>query len=105
MMKKDIQFASENSVIHFIREHHERFTSDGWSSSDVYQQYREYCSSNGFKTVASNRFSIYGKDYIECKRVRVNGNREYRYFMKEGVSFDTSDDDIIDLDAIVDVHI
>ena len=28
------------------------------------------------------------KTFVECKRVRINGNREYRYFMKEGVSFE-----------------
>ena len=47
---------------------------------------------------------IYGKDYIECKRVRANGNCEYRYFMIEGVSFE-EDNDIIDFDSIADVHI
>ena len=50
--KKEVQFASENSVIHFIREHHESFGADGWATSEVYQCYREYCSSNGFKAVA-----------------------------------------------------
>ena len=103
--KKEVQFASENSVIHFIREHHERFGFDGWTTNEVYQCYREYCSSNGFKTVASNRFGIYGKGYIERKLVRVNGEREYRYFMKEGVSFEEDEDVIIDLDATVDVRI
>ena len=102
--KKEVQFASENSVIHFIREHHERFGDDGWVTSEVYQCYREYCSTNGFRTVASNRFGIYGKAFIECKRVRINGEREYRYFMKEGVLFE-EEDEIIDLDAVADVHI
>ena len=78
--KKEIQLASENSVIHFIREYNERFGADNWATSDVYKCYREYCSSNGFKTVASNRFGIYGKAFIEHKLVRINGNREYRYF-------------------------
>lgn len=64
----------------------------------------DFYQSNGFKTFASNRFGIYGKAFIECKRVLINGNREYRYFMKEGISFE-DDDDIVDLEATVDVHV
>ena len=101
--KKVIQLASENSVLHFIREYRESFEPNGWAANEVYKSYREYCSSNGFKSVASNRFVVYGKDFIEHKQVQFNKKREYRYFIKKGISFE--EDEIIDLDANDDGNI
>ena len=104
--KKEIQKASENSALHFVREYNERFKGDGWAASEAYQYYRDFCEKNGFKAVAVNKFGMYANAYVENKRVRVNGKREYRYFLREGVSFEDGDEeDIIDLDAKCDVVI
>lgn len=69
-------------------------------ASEAYQYYSDFCEKNGFKAVAVNKFGMYANAYVENKRVRVNCKREYRYFLKEGVSFEDEDEeDIIDLDA------
>ena len=83
--KKEIQKASENSALHFVREYNERFAGDGWLANEAYQYYRDFCEKNGFKAVAVNKFGVYANANVENKRVRVNGKREYRYFLKEGV--------------------
>ena len=72
--------------------------------SEAYQYYCEFCEKNGFKAVAANKFGMHANAYVENKRVRVNGKREYRYFLKEGVSFE-DEEDIIDLDVNCDADI
>ncbi len=93
--KKEIQRISENSCVQFIRDYFDEFV-EGWGTNVCYQRYQEYAKTNGFKAVASNTFGSRTRDYIEKKRVRSGGEREYRYFIKPGVKFD--DDDIEEID-------
>ena len=97
--KKQIQQASENSAISFIREFHEYFVAEGWSTKDCYAEYQQYCKDNSFKPFASTTFGTKANRYIENKQVRLNGARERRYFLKPGIKFDDGDEEIIDLDA------
>ena len=92
--KREMQRASENSCVQFIRAHVERFDGEeGWPAQNCYYAYQEFSKANGFKAVASNTFGIRTRDYLEKKRVRCRGLRYYSYFLKEGVRFDDDDDD------------
>ena len=98
--KREMQRASENSCVQFIRAHVEAFNSkEGWPAQSCYNEYQEFCKNNGFKAVASNTFGTRTRDCLEKKRVRCGGNRYYSYFLKEGVKFDDDDDnEIVNLD-------
>ena len=103
--KRDVLNSTKTSYRLFVEEYIEEFSKrEGWNCKEAFDYFKAFCQSNNFIACASNKLGEKLRDYVEHKRVRVGDKREYRYFIKEGFKVDDGEE-VVDLDADVDVHI
>ena len=65
----------------FVEEYDEEF-AEGWICRDCYQAYARYAKENGYNVCASNTFGKKMRDFVERKRVRIEGSLQWVYFKK-----------------------
>ena len=100
ILKSPVEQYIESTVIDFDEK--------GENVDDYYQRYRQFATSRGFSGVLNmNNFGKDVKGFLVKKRVRINGVREYRYFLDDSYKQKVLNDDKVDIDfdAIDDVHI
>ena len=104
--KRDVLNASKTSYRLFIEEFINEFSDvKGFNCSTAFDNFKSFCSSNGFVSCASNKLGVNISRYVDRKRVRADGKLEWRYFIKPDFKIEDDNVDIIDLDATADVHI
>ena len=104
--KRDVLNASKTSYQLYIEEFINEFSDEkGFNCSTAFDNFKSFCSSNGFVSCASNKLGVNISRYVDRKRVRADGKLEWRYFIKPDFKIEDDNVDIIDLDATADVHI
>ena len=98
--KHDVLNALKTSYRLFVEEYVNEFVKEeGFNCKDAYEYYKAFCSPNGFVACASNKFGAYIRPYVERKRVRINGQLEWRYFVRDDFDVDGNDGEVVDLDG------
>ena len=106
--KQDVLDILKSPVELYIESTARDFDEKGVNVDEYYQGYRQYAISHGFSGVLNmNNFGRDVKGYLIKKRVRINGEREYRYFLDESYKQKVLNDDNVDIDfdATDNVHI
>ena len=106
-IKREVIESKKSCYRLFVEEYYDEMNSEeGLNCVDAYTYYIDFAKRNGFKCCASNTFGSKVRDYVDRKRCRVDGKREYRYFIKEGFVKDDDDEAVdIDFDMKKDIHV
>ena len=96
--KNDVLELTKSPVELYIESTVNDFDEQGENCDNYYQGYKRYAANNGFGVLNMNNFSKEAKKYLNRKRVRIDGEREYRYFLIEEFKQRVMDDDKVDID-------
>ena len=80
--KEELIELNKSSYQLFIEEYDEQFIN-GWVCKDCYLWYARYAKDNGYCVCANNTFGKKLRDYVERKRVKIDGSLQWVYIKKE----------------------